>query len=129
MYLYTVYDIIRNSKDFIIDLGLLKVTDVRRDATYSISNITTDKDTITVSNKQTTTANSLSAAFNGSFMLNPTIGAGVKATFTDEYHIRLETGESCPRTDLPDGRYQFTAPTFSIYVTIEGTPTIWYAVD
>ena len=132
---YTVYDIIQNSKDFIINLGTLNVTDVRRDAKYRISNITTDSSNLSVIHKQTPSASSLSAAFtNSSFDLLLDLGittSTIRATFINEYTIQLSTGDVCQRvTVLPGGEYKFKTPSNEyIIVTIEETPAIWYTVD
>lgn len=129
---YTVYDIIGNSKEYIINLGSVYATDVRRDATYRISDITTASSNLSVINKQTPSASSLSAAFtNSSFTLKTLLGIEVLATFTNEYTIHLATGDDCSRVDvLPGGEYKFKTPSNEyIIVTIEETPTIWYTVD
>ena len=134
---YTVYDIIENPKDFIINLGTVNATDVRGNATYRISEITIKPDTVTVTDIETNSENSLSAAFNGSFKLTINILNGVvtvEANFTDEWTIQTNTGQVYTRSlAVPNeqGYYEFvnSDADATILVAIEETPVTWYTVQ
>lgn len=133
---YKVYDILRNSKEFIINLGTIRATAVQRNTTkYRISKIEHSDFMQEVSDIQTISATSLSGAFNGSFKLkNRITSVESEAKFDDEWTISLNLGQECKRSlyEPVGGRYEFVNSSvgYTIFVTIEETPSIeWCTVQ
>ena len=133
---YTVYDIIENSKDFVINLGALKIANAQKKTTeYKISKIEHSDPGLNLTNIQTSSKDSLSAAFNGSFDIETKFATAVKftATFKDAYTIELSNGQTYTRisSEPYEGKYLFESSAGStISVTIEETTnTSWCTVD
>lgn len=131
---YTVYDIIGNSKEFIISLGSLNATEVRNQVkTYSITSISSSRSYYETSSIDTSAKSSLGAAFSGSFTVKDKNSLqDYTATFVDANTIQCAGSNFTSSGKNEKGEYVFTNSDFgmSFYVEIqEATNTIWYAVD
>ena len=130
---YTVYDIIGNSKEFIISLGSLNATEVRNQVkTYSITSISSSRG-YKISGIDTSAKSSLGAAFSGSFTVKDENSLqDYTATFVDANTIQCAGSNFTSVGKNKKGEYVFTNSKFemSFYVKIqEATNTIWYTVD
>lgn len=131
---YTVYDIIENSKEFIISLGSLNATEVRNQVkTYSITSISSSRGYYKISGIDTSAKSSLGAAFSGSFTVKDENSLqDYTATFVDANTIQCAGSNFTSVGKNKKGEYVFTNSKFgmSFYVKIqEATNTIWYTVD
>lgn len=131
---YTVYDIIGNSKEFIISLGSLNATEVRNQVkTYSITSISSNRSYYEISGIDTSAKSSLGAAFSGSFTVKDKNSLqDYTATFVDANTIQCADSKFTSSGKNEKGEYVFTNSdlVMSFYVEIqEATNTIWYAVD
>lgn len=131
---YTVYDIIGNSKEFIISLGSLNATEVRNQVkTYSITSISSSRSYYEISGIDTSAKSSLGAVFSGSFTVKDKKSLqDYTATFVDANTIQCAGSNFTSSGKNEKGEYVFTNSDFgmSFYVEIqEATNTIWYAVD
>ena len=132
---YIVYDIIGNSKEFIINLGTLNVTDARRTVKeYSIAEITNTFGYKFYS-KTTNSAADESGAFNGSFILQDPISMNfITASFTNTFTIHCSNDVDFVSSGMKNeqGAYEFScnALNMNIYIKIQETPnTSWCTVD
>ena len=131
---YTVYDIIRNSKEFLISLGSLNATEVRNQVkTYSITSISSSRSYYEISGIDTSAKSSLGDAFSGSFTVKDEKSLqDYTATFVDANTIQYAGSNFTSLGKNKKGEYVFTNSKFGIsfYVKIqEATNTIWYTVD
>ncbi len=132
---YKVYDIIGNSKEFIINLGTIKAANVRRPVTkYRILNITTNNNFHEIISINASTKSSLTEAFTGSFTIKDTFfGSEYTAEITSMYNIRANgVVFTCPGIQNTQGAYEFSngAVGECFSVTIQEVPdTDWCTVD
>lgn len=133
---YTVYDIIGNSKEYIINLGTVNKANAQRTVKeYSITEITNNFGYIFCS-KNTNPAADVSGAFNGSFQLqDPVSGNFVTANFTNTSTIHFNNGVDFVYSGMKNaqGAYVFSsALNTNIYIKIQKTSnsnTTWCTVQ